>query len=91
MGVLVIAALLCGYSLGHLKGVQEERGAWLATERSIPLPSVRSVDASGRMLQRSHALNPGTLTFYSNPRSGKVSYGGLHEMPLNVPDPREIQ
>ena len=87
-GVLLVFALGLGYNLGHRKGVQEERHAWLATEQMVANPlTAASVDANGRPRQGRRIT---TRTFYTYPHSGKMVFAGGQAW-LNTIDRRTLQ
>ena len=80
--VLVVLALWLGYYLGYHNGVRQERGAWLATEQTVP-DSTPTVTTGRPAIQTSRW----TRTFYRNPyvggtmfvRSGPAAAGGNAE------------
>jgi hypothetical protein len=77
--VLVVLALWLGYYLGHHDGVQQERRAWLATEQTLPMPTV----VSGRPGIQTSRL---TRTFYTYPYSGGIIIARSGPAPVNQPD-----
>ena len=79
--MLVALALWLGYYLGYHDGVQQERRAWLATEQTLPMPTV----ASGRPAIQTSRL---TRTFYTYPYSGGTVFAKSGPAPLNQPDLR---